>query len=61
MRVRVRVRVRARVLTVCILLTSIGIASRVFQPPKAVPPHLRPVMNWKGRVLISLPGNQVIR
>ena len=30
-------------------------ASRVFQPPKAVPPHLRPVMNWKGRVLISLP------
>ena len=30
-------------------------ASRVFQPPKAVPPHLRPVMNWKGRVEISLP------
>ena len=27
----------------------------------ALPPHLRPVMNWKGRVLISLPGNQVIR
>ena len=26
----------------------------------ALPPHLRPVMNWKGRVLISLPGNQVI-
>ena len=35
--------------------TSIGIASRVFQPPKAVPRQRRPVMNWKGRVAISLP------
>mmetsp|Transcript_41148 Transcript_41148/g.113092 ORF Transcript_41148/g.113092 Transcript_41148/m.113092 type:complete len:349 (-) Transcript_41148:500-1546(-) len=36
--------------------TSIGTASRVFQPPNAVPVHLRPVMNWNGRVAISLPA-----
>ena len=33
-----------------------GTSLRDFQPPKAVPTHLRPVTSWNGRVAISLPA-----
>ena len=36
--------------------TSLGTASRDFQPPNAEPFHTRPVTSWKGRVEISWPA-----
>lgn len=35
--------------------TNFGTLSTLFQPPNAVPFHVRPVTSWNGRVLISVP------